>query len=173
MRATTDQPVAVRATAFPGRSRWWRRPVRRVRYDACWADGRIGFNVSLTGAMYRGAPADFQPVGASVHAHCPELGTGSWVDDRGAVVDGPAEVDPNPPGVRAGRAQAYGETRRELSPKSRAAWRLGVGGAALGIGTTLLLGPLRDGIAGAAGVLFHIGGLATLVGVMPGKRRWR
>jgi hypothetical protein len=39
--------------------------------------------------------------------------------------------------------------------------------------TTDQLGPLRDGIAGAAGVLLYIGGLATLVGVMPGKRRRR
>jgi hypothetical protein len=91
MPETADQPVAVRATAFIRPSRWLHRPVRLVTYDAYWSDGRVVFDVSLIKMMYRGFPADFAPIDESVHAHCPEVGTGQWVDGYGRVVEGPTE----------------------------------------------------------------------------------
>jgi hypothetical protein len=172
MQPTRDHAVAVRATAFIGRSKWLRRPVRRVRYDAYWADGRVGFNVSLIGAMYRGSPADFAPVRDAVHAHCPEVGTGSWVDERGGVIDGPSEVDRNPPGAESGRRQEFGATRRDLSQTERAGLRLGIGAVLVGVGIALVVGPLGEGIAGAVGAVLCLVGLATLAGLVPVKRRW-
>jgi hypothetical protein len=98
MPETVDQPVAVRATAFIRPSRWLHRPVRLVRYDAYWGDGRVDFDVSLSKMMYRGYPADFAAIDESVHANCPEVGTGRWVNEFGGVVEGPTQPDPNPPG---------------------------------------------------------------------------
>jgi hypothetical protein len=158
MPATTDHPVAVRATGFIGESRWRRRPVRRVLYDACWADGRVEFDVSLTAAMYRGWPADFGPIEDSVHANCPEVGTGRWVNGFAAVVDGPEVENPNPPGPRSSRA--------------RLAWRLSLGVVLLGVGILLLTGPAGDGVLGGVSALCALAGLVTLAGAVPRRFRW-
>ena len=171
MPETADKPVAVRATAFIRPSRWRHRPVLLVTYDAYWADGRVGFDVDLSTMMYRGFPADFAAIDESVHAHCPEVGTGQWVDDYGRVVEGPAEMNPNPPGNRGGVRRKYGLSRYESNPKVKRAWRLGRGVAALGIGVFLTTGPVSDGIGGFVGVLFCVGSLASLAGLIPGKRR--
>jgi hypothetical protein len=171
MPGTLDLPVAARATAFIGPSRWLRRPVRMVRYDACWPDGRVEFNVSLSKAMYRGWPADFAPVSDSVHAHCPDVGTGQWVDERGQVTEGPALGDPNPP--LRGIPRQHGATRRDLTPKARLAWRLGGGAALIGLGVLLLAGPAGDGIGGAVGAVCCLSGVAVLAGLVPkSRRRW-
>jgi hypothetical protein len=172
MPTRTDQPIAIRATAFIGESRRLRRPVRRVRYDACWADGRVQFDVSLVSAMYRGSPADFAPLEDSVHKNCPEIGTGRWVNEFAQVVDGPSELDPNPPGPRGGRPRTHGVIRREPTPAVRRAWRLGVGVAGLGGGILLLTGPSTDGILGVVGVLCCLTGLAALAGRIPRRLRW-
>lgn len=172
MSQTADQPVAVRATAFIRPSRWLHRPVRLVRYDAFWADGRLDFDVSLLKMMYRGFPADYAPIDESVHAHCPEVGTGQWVDDYGRVVEGPTEINPNPPGDRGGVRRKHGVSRHDSNPKLKRAWRLGRGVAGLGIGVFLTTGPVSDGIGGFVGVMFCIGGLASLAGLIPGKNRW-
>lgn len=95
MPETVEQPFAVRATAFIRPSRWLHHPVRLVRYDAYWSDGRVDFDVSLTKMMYRGYPPDFAPIDESVHAHCPEVGTGRWVGQHGGVVEGPTQPEPN------------------------------------------------------------------------------
>jgi hypothetical protein len=171
MPETADQPVAVRATAFIRPSRWRHRPVRLVTYDAYWADGRVDFDVSLTKMMYRGFPADFAPIDKSVHDHCPEVGTGQWIGDYGQVVEGPTQVDPNAPGNRKGVRRKYGVSRYEPNPKASRAWRLGRGVAGLGIGVFLTTGPASDGIGGLVGVLFVISGVASLAGLITGKRR--
>jgi hypothetical protein len=171
MPAPTDQPIAIRATAFIGESNRLRRPVRRVRYDACWADGRVGFDVSLVTAMYRGSPADFVPIDDSVHENCPEVGTGRWVNEFAQVVDGPGDLDPNPPGPRGGRPRKHGPIRREPNPKARLAWRLGAGTAGLGGGILLLTGPSTDGILGPVGVLCCVAGAAALAGLIPRRLR--
>ena len=171
MPETTDQPVAVRATAFIRASRWLHHPVRLGRYDAYWADGRVEFDVSLSKMMYRGHPADFAPIDESVHAHCPEVGTGRWVDEFGRVVEGPAQSDPNPPENGAGVRRKYGISRYETNPKAKRAWRLGGGAAGLGLGVLLITGPVSDGIAGFVGVIFCVGGLSSLAGLIPRKFR--
>ncbi|XAS64531.1 DUF5336 domain-containing protein [Micrococcaceae bacterium Sec5.8] len=171
MPETADQPVAVRATAFVRPSRWLHRPVRLVRYDAHWSDSRVDFDVSLSKMMYRGFPADFAAIDESVNAHCPEVGTGQWVDDFGRVVEGPTEINPNPPGNRGGERRKYGVSRYESNPKVKRVWRLGRGVAGLGIGVFLLTGPASHGIGGFVGLLFVIGGLASLAGLIPGKHR--
>ena len=134
MPGTRDQPAIVRATAFIGVSRWLRRPVRRVRYDACRADGRVDFDVSLTDVMYRGWRPDFAAIDNSVHAHCPRIGTGQWVNDVGQVVEGPAQVDPHPPGRSGGRPRRYRPDRRQPHPQERRAWRRGAGVTGLRVG---------------------------------------
>lgn len=114
MSPDDDQvPLAVRATAFAQPSRVLRRPVRMVRYDALWPGGRVEFGVSLVGLMYRRMPADFEPVDRAVHATCPEVGTGRWIDRWGGIVDGPAA--PAPAG-----AEARGARRRRYRPPSPA-----------------------------------------------------
>ena len=172
MPTTTDHPVAVRATGFIGESRWRRRPVGRVRYDALWADGRVEFDVSLTAAMYRGWPADFQPIEDSVHANCPEVGTGRWVNEFAAVVDGPEVETPNPPGPRSGWPGPSRVARREPNPRARLAWRLSLGVVALGVGILLLTGPAANGVFGLVSALCALGGLVTLAGAVPRRFRW-
>jgi hypothetical protein len=168
--APGDRPVAVRATAFIGESTWLRRPVRRVRYDACWADGRVEFDVSLT-VMYRG-PADFEPFRDSVHANCPEIGTGRWVNDFPQVVDGPAQIDPNPPGPRGGRPLQFGWLRPAPHPTVPLVWRLGAGVAGVSAGILLFTGPSTDGILGVIAVLCSLTGVAALAGLVPKNGRW-
>jgi hypothetical protein len=172
MPATTDHPIAVRASGFIGESRWRRRPVSRVRYDACWADGRVEFDVSLTAAMYRGSPADFQPIRDSVHANCPEVGTGRWVNEFAAVVDGPEVENPNPPGPRSGWPGRSSVAPRERSPRARLAWRLSLGVLALGVGILLLTGPAGDGVLGGVSALCALVGLMVLAGAVPRRFRW-
>jgi len=171
MPTTADRPVAVRATAFVGESRWLRRPVRRVWYDAVWADGRVDFDVSLASAMYRGSPADFASISDVVHDCCPEAGPGRWVNDFGQVIDGPAELNPNPPGSRSGRPSPFGIVRREPNPRVRLAWRLGLGVLGLTLAVLLLTGPSTDGPVGPVGVLCCIGGVAGLASLVPRKLR--
>ena len=146
--------------------------MRLVRYDAYWADGRVDFDVSLSQVMYRGHPADFAAIDESVHAHCPEEGTGLWVDEFGFVVEGTTQIDPNPQGSGGGQRRKYGVSRYESNPKVTRAWRLGGGAAGLGLGVFLTTGPISDGIAGFVGVIFCVGGLASLAGLIPGKHRW-
>lgn len=172
MPETVDKPVAVRATAFIRPSRWRHQPVRRVRYDAYWADGQVDFDVRLSKMMYRRSPADFAVITASVDAHCPQVGTGRWVDEIGRVVEGPAQPDPNPLGNRAGERRKYEVSRHESNTKTKRAWRLGRGVAYLGIGVFLTTGPIRDGIAGFVGVIFCIVGLASVATLVPRKNRW-
>jgi hypothetical protein len=166
-----DHPFAVRATAFIRPSRWLNRPVRLVRYDAYWADGGVDFNVSLSKMMYRGYPADFAAIEESVHAHCPEVGTGQWVDEFGRVVEGPTQIDPNQPGNRGGQRRKYGVSRYKPNTKANRVWRLGRGVAGLGLGVFLTTGPVSDGIGGFVGVLFCAFGLASLAGLIPSKHR--
>jgi hypothetical protein len=73
------EPVVFRATASIEPSRWLRRPRRVVRFDARWPDGRVERNVNLSSLMYRRAPADFDVTRRAMLEHCPEIGTGSWV----------------------------------------------------------------------------------------------
>ena len=172
MPETAAQPIAVRATAFIGPSRWLHRPVRLVTYDAYWADGRVDFDVSLSKMMYRGFPADFAAIDESVHAHCPETGTGRWVNEFGGVVEGPAQTDPNPQGTGRGVPRKFGVPRYQPNTKAHRGWRLGGGMAGLGLGVFLTTGPISDGIGGFVGVIFCVGGLASLAGLIPRKRRW-
>jgi hypothetical protein len=108
MPETADHPVAVRTTAYIGPSRWLHRPVRLVRYDAQWADGRLDFGVDLAQMMHRGLPADFAVIDERVHSHCPEVTTGQWVDEAGRIVEGPTETNENPSGNHAGTPRKYG-----------------------------------------------------------------
>lgn len=73
------QPVVFRATASIESSRWLRRRRRVVRFDARWPDGRVQHDVDLVSLMYRRSPADFEVTRRLMLAHCPESGTGSWV----------------------------------------------------------------------------------------------
>lgn len=171
MPETAEKPFAVRATAFIRPSTWLQRPVRLVRYDAYWADGRVDFDVSLSRMMYRGHPADFAAIDESVHAHCPEVGTGRWVGEFGGVVEGPTETGPNPPANVRGTPRKFGVPRYQLNTKVNRAWRLGGGVALLSLGMFLTTGPLSDGIAGFVGVLCCASGMASLAGLIPSRNR--
>ncbi|WP_043470611.1 hypothetical protein [Arthrobacter sp. Rue61a] len=176
MPETVERPVAVRATAFNKPSRWLRRPTRFVRYDACWADGRVDFDVSLTQVMYRGHPADFAAVEQSVNAQCPEVGTGEWVDEFGRVVDGPDQSGSRPPGARrrpstGGQRRKYGVSGYESYTKWRSAWRFGGGVLGVGVGVVLILGPVGAWWAGPVGVVCFVCGLAGLASLVMGKNR--
>jgi hypothetical protein len=170
MPETAEHPVAIRATAFIRPSRWLHRPVRLVRYDAYWADGRLDFGVDLSRMMYRGQPADFAAIDEAVHANCPEVGTGKWVDEAGWVVEGPTATE-LPSGNSRGVRRKYGVSRYQPNSKANRMWRLGSGTAALGLGAFLVTGPISDGIAGFVGVVFCIFGLASLAGLLPSSRR--
>jgi hypothetical protein len=166
----SDQPIAVRATAFIKPSRWLHRPVRLVRYDAYWADGRVDFGVNLRRMMHAVHTTDFAAIDASVHANCPETGTGQWVDESGSVVEGPAATEV-PSANSQGARRKYGVSRYQPNTKANRMWRLGGGAAALGLGAFLTTGPISDGIMSFMGVLFCIFGLASLAGLIPRKRR--
>ncbi|WP_457950042.1 hypothetical protein ACTAQI_05300 [Pseudarthrobacter sp. alpha12b] len=172
MPATTDRPAAVRAVAFIRPSRWLRRPVRLVRYDAYWSDGHVDFDVSLSKMMYRGYPADFAPINESVHAHCPEVGAGQWVNEYGSVVDGPARPGPSTTGRVKGARRKYGVSAYQPNPKARLAWRLGGGLAGIGAGVLLIGGPIGAGFGGFVGAVCCIAGFSSLAGLLPGKSRW-
>lgn len=173
MPQPTTYPVAVRATAFIRPSKWRHRTRRLVRYDAYWADGHVDFGVDLSTMMYRGHPADFATVDERVHAHCPEIGTGQWVDEAGRVVEGPELTDPDPQANRTGTPRKYRAPGYEPNIKARRAWRLGGGAAGLTLGVLLLTGSAGEGFAGFAGMLCPLFGLSSLAGLIPGKRRPR
>lgn len=172
MPETGERPVAVRATAFNKPSRWLRRPTRFVRYDACWADGRVDFDVSLAQVMYSGHPADFAAVEQSVNAQCPEVGSGEWVDEFGRVVEGPDQPGPRPLGPR--RRPGAGGQRRKYGvsgDESYAKWRFGGGVLGVGVGAVLIIGPINAWWAGPVGVVCFVCGLAGLTSLVMGKNR--
>jgi hypothetical protein len=171
MPETADQPGAVRAMAFIRPSRWLHRPVRLVRYDAYWADGRVDFGVNLRQMMHRVHTTDFAAIDENVHANCPEVGTGHWVDESGSVVEGPT-VTELPSANSRGVPRKYGVSRYQPNRKANRAWRLGRGVVSLGLGVFLTTGPISDGIAGFVGVLCCAFGLASLAGLIPRKHRW-
>lgn len=91
--------------------------MRVVRYDTYWSDGRVDFDVSLSKVMYRRYPADFADIEENVHEHCPEVGVGQRVGERGGVVEGPSLNRP--------RQDMLGAVVEELnSPQSHATARL-------------------------------------------------
>jgi hypothetical protein len=122
--------------------------------------------------MYRGYPADFAAIDESVHANCPETGTGQWVDESGSVVEGPT-VTELPSANSRGVRRKYGVSRYQPNSKANRAWRLGRGVVSLGLGVFLTAGPISEGIAGFVGVLCCAFGLASLAGSIPSKHRWR
>jgi hypothetical protein len=77
---SAERPDVFRAVARIEPSRWLRRPRRVLRYDAYWDGGRIEHDVSLTGYMYRRAPADYSVVKKAIDEACPPEGTGAWVE---------------------------------------------------------------------------------------------
>jgi hypothetical protein len=170
-----EVPLAVRAAAFVRPSRVLRRPVRMVRYDALWPGERVEFGVSLSGLMYRRAPADFAPIARAVHATCPEVGTGRWVDRWGGVVDGPAGLPPAESatrGARRRRHRAPGSTPGPERTRTRGrALRLACGVGGLGLGIPLVLGALGDGVAGPVGAVACLIGVSALAGLVPARRR--
>jgi hypothetical protein len=170
-----DVPVAVRATAFVGPSRVLRRPVRMVRYDALWPGERVSFGVDLVGLMYRGAPADFSPIHRAVHATCPEVGVGRWVDRWGGVVDGPADTAPAEVEARGARRRRHRPPESAQDPAKAHArslgWRLAGGAAGLGVGGPLVLGASSDGAAGPIGAVCCLVGVSTLATAVGGRRR--
>lgn len=166
-----DQPIAVRAAAFIRPSRWLHRPIRVVRYDAYWADGRVDFDVSLSEMMYQGSPADFADIKENVHANCPEVGVGQWVGERGRVVERPTLPELNPPSNVRGTPSKYGISGYESYKKTSRTWRLGFGIASLVLGLYLLTGSLREGLTGLVGVLCVFVGLSALSGLVFKRNR--
>lgn len=171
MRESLDRPVAVRATAFRGTSRWRRRPVRFVGYDALLPDGSVRFDVDLAAAM-PAHPADASTRDANVHDRCPEVGVGPWVDEFGRAVDGPDDGGPPLSARRRARSRPSDVSPHRPSAKLRRLWRTGFGVAALGVGALLVIGPLRDTPVGFVGVLSAFAGLTALAGLIPRARRW-
>ncbi|WP_285240240.1 hypothetical protein [Pseudarthrobacter sp. MEB009] len=162
--------VAVRATAVIEPSRWLRRPVRLIRYDAIRTSGQLDFDERLPQVMYRGQPADFATVSDAVHAHCPEVGPGLWIDQAGRVVDGPTRTNPDPPKSR-GVPRKYGVSTRVADARAISAWRLGGGAAGLSLGLVLIAGPMGKGFGGFLGALCVLIGLAAFAGLARSKRK--
>ncbi|MET3510765.1 hypothetical protein [Plantibacter flavus] len=171
MRESPDRPVAVRATAFRGTSRWRRRPLRFVGYDALLPDGSVWFDVDLAAAM-PAHPADASTRETNVHDRCPEVGAGPWVDGFGRAVEGPDDGGPSLSARRRARPRPAGPSRRRPSAKVGRRWRTGFGVAALGLGALLVIGPLRDTPLGFLGAVSALAGVAALAGLVPRARRW-
>jgi len=171
MRESLDRPVAVRATAFRGTSRWRRRPLRLVGYDALLPDGSVRFDVDLAAAM-PAHPADASTRDTNVHDRCPEIGAGPWVDGFGRAVDGPDDGGPPLSARRRARPRPTDLPDRRPSAKAGRLWRTGFGVAALGLGALLVIGPLRDTPVGFLGVVSAFAGLAALAGLVPRAKRW-
>lgn len=146
--------------------------MRLIRYDAYWAGGYVDFDVSLTKMMYRGSPADFAAIKESVHDHCPEVGTGQWVGEFGAVVPGPTQPEPDQTGNVRGTPSKYGVSHDESYKKSGRRWGVGFGATSLSLGLYLVIGPLSDGFTGFVGVLCVIFGVSALAGLLPKKYHW-
>lgn len=172
MPESAEKPVAVRAVAFIGISRWRHRPERRVRHDAYWADGRVDFDVSLSKMMYRGYPADFAPIENAVHEHCPEFGVGHWVDEFARVVDGPRPPEPTPPVGGWGRPREYRPTKKAPTAGGRLARRLGASVIGLAAGVFVLRVSDGQGFPGMLGALVVLFSLAPLLSLLlPARRR--
>lgn len=98
MPETAEQPTAIRARAYIGSSKWLHRPVRLVRYDALWPDGRVEPDVDVWEVMYRGRhTTDSAVIQQKVRASCPPVGTGRWVHQSGTFIEGPVEAEPRLP----------------------------------------------------------------------------
>lgn len=75
-----DHPLALRATASFKKTLLGGRK-RVIRYDACYADGRVVINVSADAVLDgRSLPADAWATRDAAEAVCPETGTGPWVE---------------------------------------------------------------------------------------------
>ena len=108
MSETADQPVAVRARAHIGTSKWLRRPVRLVCYDARWANGRVEFDVNIYKVVLREMhTTDKEAIFQSMNATCPEAGIGQWVHVRFGVIDVYSGPEPTAPKNRGGRPVKY------------------------------------------------------------------
>jgi hypothetical protein len=91
MSARDHAPIAFRATAYIRTSRWLRRQVRAFRFDALWTDGRVDRDINLAKVMYRSGPADYDTTERAMHAACPDVGVGPWIEyGSGSSVAGPA-----------------------------------------------------------------------------------
>ncbi|WP_157683827.1 hypothetical protein [Microlunatus soli] len=168
-----EQPIAVRASSSYRESRWLHRRIRICRYDACWADGRVEFDVDLVGLMYRGQPADFDPIDRTVHLECPEDGVGPWVDRQGQITSGP---EPEIPSGLDGVGRRFPDRVKRYTPgtsprPSTYAWRIGPGLVGLAIGVLLLTKASGASALGVLGVICVLIGLASLVSLVSGIRR--
>jgi hypothetical protein len=133
----------------------------------------VTFGVSLVGLMYRRAPADFQPIERAVHATCPAVGTGRWVDSRGGVVDGPAAGAPAGAEARGARRQRHrppGTAPDATRVRARGRrLRLASGVAGLGLGIPLVLAAPSAEVAGPVGVVCCLVGASALAALLPGR----
>jgi len=168
----TPRPVAVRAVAFTVPSRWSRRPVRRVRYDALWPDGHVDFDVSLVDTMYRGAPADYSPVEHAVSGRCPEVGAGPWIDELAFEVDGPGLPEGRPGSRTKGARRSFHPAADGPERQRRALSRVVVGIALLAVGMSGLTTTGNEGFIAFLWFLPTISGLA-LVGGLIGRHKPR
>jgi hypothetical protein len=162
----TPRPVAARAVAFAVPSRWSRRTVRRVRYDALWPDGRVEFDVSLVDAMYRGAPADYSPVSHAVDDRCPEFGAGPWIDDWAFEVDGPDLPSGRPVDRTEGRRRASRPPSDRPRRSHPTLWRAVAGNGLLIAGIATVTAAGGEGVVAFAGVVPALTGIGLLGGLV-------
>jgi len=166
----TSRPVAVRAAAFTAPSRWSKRPMRSVRYDALWPNGRIDFDISLVDTMYRGAPADYSPVAQAVNDRCPEVGAGPWIDELGFEVEGPSLPAGRAGGGTEGSRQRFRPVKGRPQRPHRAVWQVIARFALLSAGTAGLTATGNEGPVAFVWFLPTISGLA-LLGSRIGRRK--
>lgn len=169
MPQTPQQPVAARARAHIGPSRWLRRPVRLVQYDARWADGRVEFDVNPSELTRGQHTTDRSAIDDSIHADCPEAGIGPWVRISAGAMEEIPEPVLSPPEPSGGRPRKY--KRTQPSAKRIFARRLGWAAAGLGVGIALVSGPLGDGFGGMIGMLCCLFGIVLLAGLNPRRRQ--
>ncbi len=161
---TSPRPLAIRAIASVRPSLILRRPRRVCYYDAFWPNGWVQRDVSPSALMYQRDPADYSVFEKQLHAACPEVGVGSWIDYFGSNLDAVIGGVPVEPATGLGRRIDYEEpgVPRPGRSRMRRAQKLGVGVGSLIAGGALIILNGSTGFLAFIGFAFCVVGLALL-----------
>jgi hypothetical protein len=161
---TSPRPLAIRAIASVRPSLILRRPRRVCYYDAFWPNGWVQRNISPSALMYQRDPADYSVFEKQLHAACPEVGVGSWIDYFGSNLDAVIGDVPVEPPTGLGRRVDYEEpgVPRPDHSRRRRTQKLGVGASSLIVGGALIILNGSTGFLAFIGLAFCMAGLALL-----------
>jgi hypothetical protein len=161
---TSPRPLAIRAIASVRPSLILRRPRRVCYYDAFWPNGWVQRNISPSALMYQRDPADYSVFEKHLHAACPEVGVGSWIDYCGSNLDAVIGDVPVEPPTGLGHRVDYEEpgVPRPDRSRRRRAQKLGVGAGSLIVGGALIILNGSTGFLAFVSFAFCVAGLALL-----------